>query len=191
MKNQLIFLHPQHIVVFGPFVHAVHVADVSSSFWCTSEVMLPLLQQCQQLSDPSVLHAIRAGNSDFCHPFALNPEQIQYPEKQSVQHPSFVAPKPLTCSELYYVGTKRGPRGKRGRKRLMPSQSSTYALVRCMWKGCQTLSTQPQVDIQASDPLFGGQTRGSPTWESQDYYPKAPGLQEREKGEERFPRRQE
>ena len=52
----------------------------------------------------------------------------------------------------------------------MPRQSSTYALVRWTWEGCQTLSTQPQVDIQASDPLICS------TWEPQGYFPKALGL---------------
>lgn len=54
-------------VVFGP---SVHVADnVSSSSWCPSEVY-----SSKQLSDLSVLHAIRAGISDFCHPSVPNPE---------------------------------------------------------------------------------------------------------------------
>ena len=44
----------------------------------------------------------------------------------------------------------------------MSSQSSTYALDRQMLEGCQKLSTQPQVGIQASDPLNWGWTRGSP-----------------------------
>jgi hypothetical protein len=35
-------------------------------------------------------------------------------------------------------------------------QSSTYALDRLTWEGCQMLSTEPQVGIQASDPLNGG-----------------------------------
>ena len=42
----------------------------------------------------------------------------------------------------------------------MPRQSSTYALDRQAWEGCQTLSTQPQVGIQASDPLDGGVDKG-------------------------------
>ena len=55
---------------------------------------------------------------------------------------------------------------KRERKDPKPNQSPIYALVRWTWEGCQTLSTQPQVGIQASDPLEGGWgggwTRGSP-----------------------------
>jgi hypothetical protein len=35
----------------------------------------------------------------------------------------------------------------------MSGQSSIYALDRQMREGCRTLSTQPQVGIQASDPL--------------------------------------
>jgi hypothetical protein len=60
---------------------------------------------------------------------------------------------------------KRG-QGKRGEGGPMSRQSSTYALSRQTWEVCQTLSTQPWVGIQASDPLKSGLgwTRGSPTW---------------------------
>ena len=54
----------------------------------------------------------------------------------------------------------------------MTSQSSTYALDRQMLEGCQMLSTQPQVGIQASDPLnpsSGGGQRQPPTWEPQGH----------------------
>ena len=54
---------------------------------------------------------------------------------------------------------------KRERKDPKPNQSPIYALVRWTWEGCQTLSTQPQVGIQASDSLLGGQwaaQHGSP-----------------------------
>ena len=37
------------------------------------------------------------------------------------------------------------------------------------------LSTQPRVGIQASDPLFGGWTRGSLTWEPWGYSLKPQG----------------
>jgi hypothetical protein len=67
------------------------------------------------------------------------------------------------------VGTIKGALGKRGKGRPTPHQSSTYTLVRQTLEGSQTLFTQPQVGIQASDPLFGGWTRGSPTWEPWDY----------------------
>jgi hypothetical protein len=48
----------------------------------------------------------------------------------------------------------------------MPLQSSTYALDRLTWEGCHTLSTQPRVGIQASDPLIRGWTSNSPNWGS-------------------------
>ena len=72
---------------------------------------------------------------------------------------------------LNLVGTKKGALGKRGKGRLTPHQSSTYALVRQTWEGCQTLSTQPQVGIQASDPLFGGggANKGQPKLGTQSY----------------------
>ena len=43
--------------------------------------------------------------------------------------------------------------GKKEEEGPMSHQSSTYALDRQTWEGCQMLSTQPQVGIQASDPL--------------------------------------
>ena len=61
----------------------------------------------------------------------------------------------ITITLLPSVGTKKGP-GERGGGRPTSCQSSTYALDRQTWEGCQTLSTQPWVGIQASDPLFGG-----------------------------------
>ena len=67
----------------------------------------------------------------------------------------------------------------------MSGQSSTYALVRWTWEGCQTLSTQPQVGIQASDPLDWRWPRGSPTWGPPGQHPVAPGVMgEREEGRE-------
>ena len=51
---------------------------------------------------------------------------------------------------------KTGGPGEEREERTTSCQSSTYALDRQMWEGCQMLSTQPQVGIQASDPLNGG-----------------------------------
>ena len=59
------------------------------------------------------------------------------------------------------MGTKKGW-GKSGEGGPTSHQSSTYALDRQTWEGCQMLSTQPQVGIQASDPPDGGWTRGIP-----------------------------
>jgi hypothetical protein len=56
------------------------------------------------------------------------------------------------------------------------------------WEGCQTLSTQNRVDIQASDPLNKGWTRGSPDLGAPRPHPVDPGLWERELRGERFPR---
>jgi hypothetical protein len=53
------------------------------------------------------------------------------------------------------MGTKREPE-KEGEEGPLSHQSSTYAQDRQMWEGCQTLSTQPWVSIQASDSLVGG-----------------------------------
>jgi hypothetical protein len=78
----------------------------------------------------------------------------------------------------------------------MSSQSSSYALGRQMWEGCQVLSTQPWVSIQASDPLYGGGgVRGrqgaAPDMGAVEPHPVAPGLWERGLREERFPHRRE
>jgi hypothetical protein len=59
-------------------------------------------------------------------------------------------------SYIAFVGTKKRAQRKERGERPMPRQSPTYALVRWTWKGCQTLSTQLQVGIQASDPLYVG-----------------------------------
>ena len=71
------------------------------------------------------------------------------------------------------LGTKRGAQGKRVEEKPTPCQSFTYSLVCQVWESCHTLSTQPWVGIQASDPLFRGWPRGSPTWEPWSYFAKA------------------
>jgi hypothetical protein len=65
---------------------------------------------------------------------------------------------------IYLLGTKKGAPGGRGKGKPTPRQSFTYSLVSQVWESCHTLSTQPWVGIQASDPLFRGWPRGSPTW---------------------------
>lgn len=57
--------------------------------------------------------------------------------------------------KLIFVGTKKRA-GEEGEEGPTPRQSSTYALNRWMWEGCQTLSTQPWVGTQASEQLSGG-----------------------------------
>jgi hypothetical protein len=84
-------------------------------------------------------------------------EKLQHPALQGLPESGWRVP----VWEL-----KRGPRGRRGEGGPTSGQSSTYALDRHTRKDCQMLSTQPQVSIQASDPLFGGggRTRGNLTW---------------------------
>ena len=53
------------------------------------------------------------------------------------------------------MGTNKRP-GKEWEEGPRSCQSSTYALDRQMWEGCQTLSTQPLVGIQATDTLIRG-----------------------------------
>lgn len=60
------------------------------------------------------------------------------------------------------MGTKKGSRGRRGREG--PHPARVPPLDRRTWEGCQTLATQPLVDIQASDPLVGvGVDKGQPS----------------------------
>jgi hypothetical protein len=51
---------------------------------------------------------------------------------------------------------KRGAKGKSVEKETHAPPEFPCALVRLTWEGCQTLSTQPCVGMQASDPLFWG-----------------------------------
>ena len=62
---------------------------------------------------------------------------------------------------IYLLGTKKGAQGKRGEEKPTPRESFTYSLVCQAWESCHTLSTQPWVGIQASDPMDEGWTRGS------------------------------
>jgi hypothetical protein len=81
------------------------------------------------------------------------------------------------------VRTKKRVLGKRDKGgRLTPHQNFTYALDRQAWEGCQTLSTQPGVGIQASDPLFEEWPRSSSTWEPWGYFSKPQGYRREEKG---------
>jgi hypothetical protein len=71
--------------------------------------------------------------------------------------------------------TKKGVPGEKG-GRHTTHQSFTYSLVCQAWESCHTLSTQPWVGIQASDPLFRWWPRGNLTWDPQRYLAKASGL---------------
>lgn len=95
---------PESGVVFGLFV--LCMLQIMSTPFPLSDAPLSLilspLRYYQQISGSFVLHASRAATSDCCHPSTQNLDWLPYPERQSVQHPSFVGLRSLTCSELYY-----------------------------------------------------------------------------------------
>ena len=82
------------------------------------------------------------------------------------------------------MGTNKGPGGKKGEEGPTSRQTFTYALDRRTLEGYHMLSTQPQVGIQASDPLDGG---GGNKRQPNLGCPRVMGERERGKREERFP----